>query len=113
MLNSQHNHESQESVIVKTQSVPQTGSTGAGRRLYSDKEIGAILKCALELQQVDRRSDTHTFDRSYGISLDELQQIAAEVGTGGGSGRHFLIFGVAPLRGRHYGFSEGVFLAFH
>ncbi len=43
-------------------------------RLYSDQEISAILKRAGEMQAVQSPDETH------GLSLEELQQIAAEVG---------------------------------
>lgn len=43
-------------------------------RLYSDQEISAILKRAGEMQA------TQSPEESHGLSLDELQQIAKEVG---------------------------------
>lgn len=43
-------------------------------RLYSDQEISAILKRAGELQATQSDAETH------GLSLEELQHIAAEVG---------------------------------
>lgn len=43
-------------------------------RLYSDQEISAILKRAGELQAKESDAETH------GLSLEELQHIAAEVG---------------------------------
>ncbi len=44
------------------------------RRLFGDKEISSILKRATEIQEAEGPSD------AYGLSLEELQQIAAEVG---------------------------------
>lgn len=44
------------------------------KRLYSDKEISAVLKRAAELQRGQGSSDTS------GLSLAELEQIAADVG---------------------------------
>lgn len=44
------------------------------KRLYSDKEISAVLKRAAELQRTQGPTDTS------GLSLAELEQIAAEVG---------------------------------
>lgn len=46
----------------------------SGLRLYSDQEISAILKRAGELQATGSDAETH------GLSLEELQAIAAEVG---------------------------------
>ncbi len=43
-------------------------------KLYSDQEISAILKRAGEMQATQSPEETH------GLSLDELQQIAREVG---------------------------------
>ncbi len=46
----------------------------APRRLYSEKEISVILKRATEIQEEAGPPD------AYGLSLEELQQIAAEAG---------------------------------
>ena len=44
------------------------------RRLFSEKEISRVLKRATELQDVEGPTET------TGLSMEELQQIAAEVG---------------------------------
>ena len=51
------------------------------KRLYSDKEISAVLKRAAELHGEQGTTDTS------GLTLAELEQIAAEVGTTPGAGR--------------------------
>ena len=44
------------------------------RRLYSDREVGAVLKRATELQEKRRQSLAHS------LSLEEVEQVAAEIG---------------------------------
>ncbi len=46
----------------------------APRRLFSEKEISRVLKRATELQEIEGPTET------TGLSMEELQQIAAEVG---------------------------------
>ena len=44
--------------------------------LFDEREISAILKCAAEIQSADGPA------RTFGLSLAELQQLAAEAGIG-------------------------------
>ncbi|NKB71237.1 MAG: hypothetical protein GKR89_29545 [Candidatus Latescibacteria bacterium] len=44
------------------------------RRLYSDKEVGALLKRATELQEARCQSLSHS------LSLEEIEQVATEIG---------------------------------
>jgi hypothetical protein len=45
-----------------------------GRRLYSDTEIGTLIQRATEIQEAQKESSER------GLSLQELEQIAAEIG---------------------------------
>lgn len=76
MQNAQINPQRQETDASEAQQRFDAGRHSEESRRYSDKEISALLKRAMELQQ----SGSSVPEMGRGITLADLQKIAAEVG---------------------------------